>query len=224
MCGTPEYLAPELLLGKGYNKSVDYWAVGVLIFEMLVGHSPFADSYGVSDQMAIYCKILECKLRFPRGFKSAEMAPARALISKLLTRQPHKRLGCLRRGALDIKKHAWFDTIDWAALVAKKLEAPWRPPIKDPLDASNFDKYDEDEYGTRCSFATSSCSLSAMCNVLISHILYCAHVCVFTLRFTRALLPSQLWRNTTAIIRGRTSSNHALTSLTCWQFVADNRP
>lgn len=146
VCGTPEYLAPELLLGKGYNKSVDYWAVGVLIFEMLVGHSPFADSYGLSDQMAIYCKILECKLKFPRGFKSAEMLPARALIAKLLVRQPHKRFGCLRRGALDIKKAGWFEPLDWGALRAKKVEAPWKPPIKDPLDASNFDKYDEDEY------------------------------------------------------------------------------
>ena len=178
-----------MLTETSYTRAVDWWGLGVLIFEMLVGHSPFADSYGVSDQMAIYCKILECKLRFPRGFKSAEMAPARALISKLLTRQPHKRLGCLRRGALDIKKHAWFDTIDWAALVAKKLEAPWKPPIKDPLDASNFDKYDEDEYGMCCVFATSSHTLSATRNALISHILCCAHFCVFTLRFDACFAP-----------------------------------
>ena len=74
------------------------------------------------------------------------MAPARALIMKLLTRQPHKRLGCLRRGALDIKKDAWFDPLSWADLYDKKIAAPWTPPIKDPLDAGNFDKYDEAEY------------------------------------------------------------------------------
>lgn len=102
LCGTPEYLAPELVLGKGHGKGVDYWALGVLVYEMLVGYTPFADEGG--DNMAVCRKICEQRLEIP-NFVSAE---ASSLITALVNRNQNMRLGCMKEGIHDIWSHPFF--------------------------------------------------------------------------------------------------------------------
>ena len=142
VCGTPEYLAPEIVAGKGYNKGVDYWAIGILLYEMLVGYSPFCDAKGNGDQVTICRNIMHATLRFPHGYSDRS---AKDLIGALLVRDAAQRLGCLRRGALDIKNHVWFQETRWDELLSKTARAPWVPPIKHALDTSNFDPYDESD-------------------------------------------------------------------------------
>lgn len=142
LCGTPEYLSPELVLSKGHNKSVDYWALGVLIYELLVGGTPFADPA----QPKIFEKIIHSArfLRFPRNFNPA----AEDIVRKLLEPNPGLRLGTLKGAVKDIMSHPFFSGpggIDWDALLAKRITAPYVPRIKNPLDASNFDPYPEDD-------------------------------------------------------------------------------
>lgn len=137
LCGTPEYLAPEIILSKGYNKAVDWWALGVLIYEMVAGYPPF-----FADQpIQIYEKIVSGKVRFPSHFTSDLKDLLRNLLSVDLT----KRFGNLKNGVSDIKNHKWFNSVDWFAVYNKKLEAPFIPKIKSPGDTSNFDDYDEEQ-------------------------------------------------------------------------------
>ena len=142
LCGTPEYLSPELVLGKGHNKGVDIWALGILIFEMITGASPFADSIN-TDHMVICKKIVRGALEFPSARKYPEKA--KDLTQKLLVRESHLRIGCLAGGSQDIKDHAWFRGLDWRELYRKRIKAPWIPDIKSHLDTSNFEPYDEDD-------------------------------------------------------------------------------
>jgi len=137
LCGTPEYLAPEIILSKGHDKGVDYWAFGVLIYEMLVGRSPFY-SYG-TDQVSLFKRIVQVKYSFPPGGMVSE--PAQDLIQRLIVRRQANRFGCLARGDMDIRDHYWFNVIDVEKLLVKHIPAPWVPRIKDPLDASHFDSY-----------------------------------------------------------------------------------
>ena len=140
LCGTPEYLAPELVLGKGHGKGVDYWAVGVLIYEMLCGVSPFADDS--QDQMIICKKIVKGKYNFPGWMRDKD---AKDIINKLLTAKVTQRLGCKKGGVKDIMEHKWFKGMDWDVLQAKKMASPWVPPLKDTFDTSHFDPYEEEE-------------------------------------------------------------------------------
>lgn len=137
LCGTPEYLAPEIILSKGHDKGVDYWAFGVLIYEMLVGRSPFY-SYG-TDQVSLFKRIVQVKYSFPQGGLVHELA--QDLIQRLIVRRQSNRLGCLSRGDMDVRDHMWFNIIDVDKLLRKQIPPPWIPRIKDPLDATHFDSY-----------------------------------------------------------------------------------
>ncbi|THD28988.1 cAMP-dependent protein kinase catalytic subunit alpha [Fasciola hepatica] len=136
LCGTPEYLAPEIILSKGYNKAVDWWALGILIYEMACGYPPF-----FADQpIQIYEKIVAGKVRFP-GHVSSEL---KNLLKQLLQTDLTKRFGNLKNGVNDIKCHKWFRPINWVAVYRKEMIAPYIPPCKGPGDTSNFDDYEEE--------------------------------------------------------------------------------
>ncbi|XP_044532543.1 cAMP-dependent protein kinase catalytic subunit beta isoform X1 [Gracilinanus agilis] len=137
LCGTPEYLAPEIILSKGYNKAVDWWALGVLIYEMTAGYPPF-----FADQpIQIYEKIISGKVRFPSHFSSELKDLLRNLLQVDLT----KRYGNLKNGVGDIKHHRWFSAIDWIAIFQRKVEAPFVPRYRGAGDTSNFDDYEEED-------------------------------------------------------------------------------
>ncbi|KAI9228358.1 MAG: kinase-like domain-containing protein [Piptocephalis tieghemiana] len=134
-CGTPEYLAPELLYGQGYTKVVDWWTLGVLLYEMLTGLPPFYDE----NTNEMYRKILQDELRFPEEIGLA----ARSLLSGLLTRDPSRRLGA--GGAEEVKQHPFFAAIDWGKLLMKKYQPPFKPAVASAMDTSNFDREFTDE-------------------------------------------------------------------------------
>jgi serum/glucocorticoid-regulated kinase 2 len=118
-CGTPEYLAPELLLGQGYNKTVDWWTLGVLLYEMLTGLPPFYDE----NTNEMYRKILSEPLHFSDVVPPA----AKDLLTKLLNRDPKKRLGA--NGSAEIKAHPFFHDIDWRKLLQRKYEPTFKPSV-----------------------------------------------------------------------------------------------
>ena len=105
LCGTPEYLAPEIILNKGHGKAVDWWTLGILLYEMLVGIDPFSDD----DPMKTYQKILKGKINFPKTINK----DAKSLIKHLLTQDTSKRYGCLKNGVKDILNHRFFEGFDW---------------------------------------------------------------------------------------------------------------
>uniref|UniRef100_A0A671PE15 protein kinase C n=1 Tax=Sinocyclocheilus anshuiensis TaxID=1608454 RepID=A0A671PE15_9TELE len=130
-CGTPEFLAPEVLTETSYTRAVDWWGLGVLIFEMLVGESPFPGD----DEEEVFDSIVNDEVRYPR-FLSTE---AISIMRRLLRRNPERRLGAGERDAEEVKRHPFFRNMDWAALLAKKIRPPFVPTIKCCEDVSNFD-------------------------------------------------------------------------------------
>jgi len=136
-CGTPEYLAPEILMGKGHGKAVDWWSLGTLLYEMLTGLPPFYSQ----NLHVMYQMILTKELEFPDFIKH----DCRTLLSGLLTRDIRRRLGGSPADGEDIKKHAFFKELDWSKVVRKEVEPTFKPKVKDELDTSNFDKEFTDE-------------------------------------------------------------------------------
>ena len=138
LCGTPDYIAPEVITTKPYNKLVDWWLLGVLIFEMLAGYTPFYDL----TPMKTYEKILLGKLHFPAFFGPDVVD----LLSRLITADLTRRLGNLSNGPADIRNHPWFQEVVWEKLLAKDIETPYEPPITAGVgDLSLFDHYPEEQ-------------------------------------------------------------------------------
>ncbi|CEP19767.1 hypothetical protein [Parasitella parasitica] len=129
-CGTPEYLAPELLLGQGYTKNVDWWTLGVLLYEMLTGLPPFYDE----NTNTMYTKILNDELIIPDDMS----VEASNLLTGLLNRDANARLG--NQGTDEIKNHPFFKTINWQKLMEKKVQAPFKPSVMNMYDTTNFDE------------------------------------------------------------------------------------
>eukprot|EP00010_Vexillifera_abyssalis_P006942 CAMPEP_0201550296 /NCGR_PEP_ID=MMETSP0173_2-20130828/6675_1 /ASSEMBLY_ACC=CAM_ASM_000268 /TAXON_ID=218659 /ORGANISM="Vexillifera sp., Strain DIVA3 564/2" /LENGTH=393 /DNA_ID=CAMNT_0047960229 /DNA_START=259 /DNA_END=1440 /DNA_ORIENTATION=+ len=132
-CGTPEYLAPEVLKGQGHGTAVDWWSLGTLVYEMLTGLPPFY-SQNIN---VMYQKILNGELRFP-AYVSAE---AQSLLEGLLIRDPEKRLGANSSDdqAADIKSHPFFKGFDWKAIENKEVEPLFKPQVKSQTDTSQID-------------------------------------------------------------------------------------
>lgn len=146
MCGTPEYLAPEVIVNKGHNHAADYWSFACLLYELMVGQTPFFQA-GL-DQMSLLKKIVRAQYTFPG--KTAKLNPDSSnvldktlchwkdLISRLLTPKAMERIGNLRNGIEDILDHDWFANVDFAEFRKQSIPAPWVPTIVDPLDTSHF--------------------------------------------------------------------------------------
>ena len=131
-CGTTEYLAPEVLLDEqGYTTMVDFWSLGVLVFEMCCGWSPFY----ADETQQMYKNIAFGKVRFPKDALSTE---GRNFVKGLLNRNPKHRLGA-KRDADELKEHAFFADTDWNAMMNKMVVPPFKPKLKNVLDTSNFD-------------------------------------------------------------------------------------
>jgi serine/threonine protein kinase len=132
ICGTAEYLAPEILLEKGYDKTVDWWSLGVLTFESLTGFSPLKAGKNTRNEYNDYAKKIDLT---PYYYWSKE---ARSLIGGLLEMDPSKRLGA--KGAFEIKSHPFFESVNWDDLLEKKVPPPLIPVVNDDQDLSYFDK------------------------------------------------------------------------------------
>jgi len=141
LCGTPEYLSPELVLQRGHNQCVDYWAFGCLVYELLTNDTPFADP----SQNRIFKKIVNSEKLMPHLFMTGFPTKAKRLIEKLLQQKPSQRLGMQSKGPKDILNHPWFEGINWEKLEGRRYKAPYVPKIKDALDDSNFDDYGSED-------------------------------------------------------------------------------
>lgn len=135
MCGTPEYLAPEVIKNVGYSYSCDWWALGILIYEMCSGKPPFASE----EPMKIFEKIMNARVKYPNTFNPV----LKDVIRQLLIPDEKKRLGSSAAGTDGVKMHEWFQTIRWMDLFERKVPAPYVPEIKGIEDTSNFEEYDE---------------------------------------------------------------------------------
>ncbi|KAI8145384.1 kinase-like domain-containing protein [Fennellomyces sp. T-0311] len=135
VCGTPDYFAPEIIRSKGYSKAVDWWGLGVLIYEMLVGRPPFVDKNPVD----MYQKILDCRVPWPEHISPV----AKDLLLGLLTPDLSRRYGNLKDGTRDIKEHPFFQGVDFEKIGRREVKPPFRPDIKGEGDSTCFDNYEE---------------------------------------------------------------------------------
>ena len=128
LVGSPEYYSPEMINQGGYNKSVDFWQLGILLYEMVVGYTPFYDS----EPMKLYQKIKSGKISFPKNFNKN----AKLIIKHFLNVVVNKRLGCTKRGVLEIVEEPFFDNFDWEGLLHRSLTPPFIPKVN--RDNYNF--------------------------------------------------------------------------------------
>jgi CRP-like cAMP-binding protein len=145
MCGTLEYMAPEIIMAKGHDTSVDCWAFGVLLYELLAGTSPFFEPR--SSQLETFKRIVRIEYKMPEYFSES----VKDLVKQLLVRQPTERLGSLALGHLGIQRHQWFSECDikFKDILAKRMIAPWKPESGDPTHGPNADGFNSGRDNTR---------------------------------------------------------------------------
>uniref|UniRef100_A0AAR2K1H2 non-specific serine/threonine protein kinase n=1 Tax=Pygocentrus nattereri TaxID=42514 RepID=A0AAR2K1H2_PYGNA len=131
-CGTPEYLAPEVLEDNDYGRAVDWWGLGVVMYEMMCGRLPFYNQ----DHEKLFELILMEEIKFPRTLS----ADAKSLLSSLLIKDPNKRLGGGPDDAKEIMRHSFFSTLDWQDVYDKKLVPPFKPQVTSETDTRYFDE------------------------------------------------------------------------------------
>lgn len=130
-CGTPEYLAPEILNRQGHGRAVDWWSLGALLYEMLTGLPPFY----CQDRERLFEKIRKSELHYP-----ASLSPnSKSVLRGLLTKDPTNRLGSGPNDAEDIKQHPFFSSMNWEKLQVGEINPPWKPQITGNNDTSQFD-------------------------------------------------------------------------------------
>ncbi|KAF8407984.1 hypothetical protein HHK36_007124 [Tetracentron sinense] len=132
MCGTTEYMAPEILLSKGHNKDADWWSVGILLYEMLTGQPPFTHQ----NRQKLQQRIIREKMKLP-SYLSSE---AHSLLKGLLQKEPSRRLGRGPSGGDEIKNHKWFQSINWNKLETRELQPKFKPDVSGKDCTANFDK------------------------------------------------------------------------------------
>ncbi|XP_077232820.1 serine/threonine-protein kinase AtPK2/AtPK19-like [Tasmannia lanceolata] len=132
MCGTVEYMSPEIVLGKGHDKAADWWSVGILLFEMLTGKPPFFSG----NREKIQQKIIKDKIKLP-AFLSSE---AHSLLKGLLQKDASKRVGGGLGGGDEIKRHKWFKSINWKKLDAREIQPSFRPNVAGKQCVANFEE------------------------------------------------------------------------------------
>ncbi|KAI9246996.1 kinase-like domain-containing protein [Helicostylum pulchrum] len=131
-CGTPEFMAPEILLENRYGRAVDWWAFGVLLYEMLLGQSPFKGE----DEDEIFDAVLEDNILYPINMSKNSVS----ICESLLERNPEKRLGGGKGDAQEVKNHPFFAGVNWEDMLAKRVTPPFLPTINGRADTSNFDE------------------------------------------------------------------------------------
>ena len=137
ICGTLQYIAPEIISGEGYNESVDWWSLGIIMYEMLTGKLPFKFNFdNQEEQEQNDLNIYDKKIKFPSWIEEN----AKDLINKLLNKNPEKRIGSGKEGAENIKKHPFFSDIDWNKALNKELRPPFIPKIENETDIKYFEK------------------------------------------------------------------------------------
>lgn len=148
-CGTPSYLPPEVIRNSQYGRSVDWWGLGVVMYELLTGQLPFYNE----ERKAMFRQIVTEKVHYPKTIITRD---TREILSRLLVKNPDRRLGAGSADAEEIMEHPYFATIDWYELEKKRITPPFKPELRDELDTRYVDPEFAGEStsltppGTRC--------------------------------------------------------------------------